>query len=104
MLLLHFLCLNIFRKSHVYKPTSLSASVYRNSGNATAGWLSPPTRLSPGGKNKGHTANNNRRPLHSKTEAGEIAKKLQEEFDREDHMITLIPKCSSRKPWVEKSR
>nr|KAG5707718.1 hypothetical protein BaRGS_003293 [Batillaria attramentaria] len=58
---------------------------------------SPPTRLSP--ENKKDKPAAKKKLMFTKTEAGEIARNLQREFDKEDSMLDKLRQKHSTKSW-----
>ncbi|KAK7498592.1 hypothetical protein BaRGS_00010252 [Batillaria attramentaria] len=60
---------------------------------------SPPTRLSP--ENKKDKPAAKKKLMFTKTEAGEIARNLQREFDKEDSMLDKLRQKHSTKSWFE---
>ena len=63
---------------------------------------SPPTKLSP--ERRSNSASG--RPIHSRSGAGEIARNLQKEFDKEDKIIQALSKSAifQNKSWFEMQR
>ena len=60
---------------------------------------SPPTRLSPEEKKQGLASK--KKLMFARTKAGQIARDLQREFDKEDFLLNGLRKKHSSKSWFE---
>ncbi|XP_076458698.1 uncharacterized protein LOC143292372 isoform X2 [Babylonia areolata] len=62
---------------------------------------SPPTRLSPDNSNKDGNSGSRKLMMFPRSQAGQIARDLQREFDKEDLILDGLRKKHSTKSWFE---